>query len=299
MVKKKWYQKTRIFRYLTQAFIFIFILQLVIKDVLTTSKDAVTISPEAYCPLGGLASLYRYITEGKTLSHLHISNIIIFAVILLITLVFRTGFCGWLCPFGTLQDIIRKVGKWFGGLAFIKPINRKYKKQLKKHAKGLSFIDKYARYIKYLVLLWAILGAFYYATLIFRDYDPFVALIKVTELESIGGLVILGIVIILSLFTDRPWCKYTCPLGAAIGIIGKISPLRVTRDEQVCTSCNICTKSCPMNIDVAHVKNVASMDCNQCHECVDYCPTKGALDLKFILPRKAIPSTPVDNTIKD
>lgn len=295
--KVKWYQKTRFYRYITQGIILFFILKLVFEDVFKATEDTVTISPEAYCPLGGLESLYRFITEGKTLSHLHTSNIIILGLILLITLLFRSGFCGWLCPFGTIQDLIRGIGKRIGRISFIKPINKKYNRFLKNNYRVLSIIDRYARFLKYIVLIWAVLGAFYYAELVLRDYDPFVALIKVTELESYTGLVILGIVLFLSLFTERPWCKYTCPLGAAIGIIGKISPMRVKRNEELCTNCNLCTKSCPMNIDVASKSYVSSMDCNHCFECIDSCPTKGAIDLKLILPSKSSPK--ISNVIED
>jgi len=288
--KQKWYQKGRFYRYLTQGFVLLFILQLVLREVFKPTPETLTISAEAYCPLGGLETLYRYFTDGKYLSHLHASNVIILGLILLITLIFRSGFCGWLCPFGTIQDLVRGLGKWLGNLSWIKPVNVKYYAWLKNHQSGLDKLDHYARFIKYGVLLWAVLGAFYYAELVFRDYDPFVALVKVAELESYTGLVVLIVVLVLSLFMDRPWCKYTCPLGAAIGIVGKISPLRVARNENTCIGCNLCTKSCPMKIDVAKQSYVKSMDCNQCLVCVDSCPVKGALDLKLVLPTKGKPT---------
>ncbi|WP_339061704.1 4Fe-4S binding protein [Tepidibacillus marianensis] len=295
--KQKWYQKGKFYRYLTQAFVLLFILQLVVKEIFKPTEDTVTVSAEAYCPLGGLETLFRYFTDGKYLSHLHASNVIILGLVLLITLIFRSGFCGWLCPFGTIQDLVRGFGKWFGKLGWMKSINGKYHTWLKNNKNGLAKIDRYARFIKYGVLLWAVLGAFYYAELVFRDYDPFVALIKVTELESYTGLGILIVVLVLSLFMERPWCKYTCPLGAAIGIIGKISPLRVSRNEQACIGCNLCTKSCPMKIDVANQTHVKSMDCNQCLVCVDSCPVKGALDIKLVLPMKG-KSTPQAPSVK-
>jgi len=292
--KKKGVFKSKYVRYFTQAFVFIFILQLVLKEIFKPTADTVTISAEAYCPLGGLESIYRYFTEGKYLAHLHASNVIILGLIVLITLLFRSGFCGWLCPFGTVQDMMRALGKRIGSINMMKSTNKRYHQWIKAHRQGLTGADHYARFIKYGVLIWAVLGAFYFAELVFRDYDPFVALVKVAELESYTSLGILIVVLILSLFIERPWCKYTCPLGAAIGIIGKISPMRVTKNEQLCIDCKLCSKSCPMNIDVAASKpTVTSMDCNQCLVCVDTCPVKGAIDLKLVLPgKKTIIDTP-------
>ncbi len=284
-VKKKWYQNIRFYRMLTQGFVFLFIAKLVVEGIVA-SESEITISPEAYCPFGGLESLYTFFTNGTTLSHLHTSNIIILGLILIITLFFRSGFCGWLCPFGTFQDLVRKLGAFIGSLSLIKPLNKKLKEFIKKRENVFYQLDKYLRYFKYLVLLWAVLGAVYYVDLVFRDYDPFVALITVAELESYVGLAILGLVIVLSLFIERPWCRYACPLGATIGIIGKLSPMRVKRDENLCINCNLCSKSCPMNIDVAKTNHVKSLDCNQCMVCIDHCPVEGALTTGLILPNQ-------------
>lgn len=265
--------KTKYFRYVTQFLIFGFIVRLIYLD-LTASESDITVSPEAYCPLGGLETLVEFITNGgKTLSHLHSSNVIIFALIVLITLFFRSGFCGWLCPFGTVQDVFRYLGK---KLPFEKKIRKLGRKPL------FVSLDKYLRYFKYFVLVFAVGGAIYFTDLIFRDYDPFVAFIKVAEIESWFALGLLIFILILSLFIDRPWCKYACPLGAVIGIIGKISPMRFKRNESDCTNCNLCTKACPMNINVTKHNSIKSIDCNSCMKCMDACPKENVLEIGFI-----------------
>lgn len=283
--KVKWYQKAKTYRYLIQGAVFLFMLELILK--VFPSSD-VTVTAEAYCPFGGFAGLYEFIRTGgqTTLTHVNTSNIILFGLIVLITLLLRSGFCSWICPFGTLQDIVRWFGKKIGGLSLIKPINKRYHRLLKDNKSVLSLIDKYARYIKYGVLAWAILSAAYYVHLEYREYDPFAAILKIVELEVSTGFYILIGVLILALFIDRPWCKYACPLGATIGLIGKLSPTRVKRNEEICTGCNICSKSCSMNIDVANQDYVKSAECNHCLECIDSCPTKGALDLRVMLPGK-------------
>lgn len=284
MKNQKWYQRTRFYRWLTQGIIFFFIIHLIIQQAIAEEGGEAAASAEAYCPLGGLESLYFYITEGKTLSHLHLANLALLGIVVLMTVFLRSGFCSWLCPFGTLQDGIRSIGKKIGTLHLFKPAQRSLKRFVKKHHSFIRSVDHALRYMKYAVLAWAVLGAFYYGELVFRDYDPFVAFIKVTELEAVGGMVILGLTLLLSLFIDRPWCKYACPLGAFIGIIGKISPVRIKRNEAACKNCNLCTKACPMNIEVAKKQHVTSVECNHCMSCVDACSVKDALNIGFINP---------------
>ena len=200
--------------------------------------------------------------------------LITLALILFITLVFRTGFCGWICPLGTIFDFVRGLGKGIGSLSFMKPINKRYKKWIKNNRKTLDIIDKYARYFKYIFFLWILQAAFLdLATIKSGDEHGII-----TVLYFVIAILVVG------LFVDRSWCKYACPLGATIGLFGKLSLTRVTRDENLCISCNLCTKSCPMNIDVANKKYVTDLDCNACVKCVDACPVDGALDLRMKFP---------------
>jgi ferredoxin len=60
-------------------------------------------------------------------------------------------------------------------------------------------------------------------------------------------------------------------------MLSKLSPNRIVRNEEKCAGCGFCSKACPMNIDVAHLKRVTSAECIGCRECVNACPVKGAL----------------------
>ncbi len=190
-------------------------------------------------------------------------------LLIFITLIFRNGFCGWICPLGTIFDFIRKIGKGIGNITFIKPLNKKYKGWVNNNRKILNQVDKYGRYFKYIFLLWMMYAAF---------------IAEGDQHEGLNMLLMVAILISLGFFIDRPFCKYGCPLGATLGVVSKLSPTKVTRDEDLCIDCNLCNKICAFNIDVANLKSVNDKDCNTCLECIDVCPIDGALDLKINLP---------------
>jgi len=193
--------------------------------------------------------------------------------VMVITVIFRTGFCGWLCPLGTIFDLFRKISKTIGNLPLIKPLNRRYRKWIRGNRSWLNTVDKYAKFFKYVFLIWMVSAAF---------------LIEGDQHDSLNLPLIFAIVIIASFLIDRAWCRYGCPLGALLGIVSKLSPTSVTRYEASCINCNLCTKACPLNIDVANERRVTSKDCNTCLECINICPVDEALKLtirKTQIPR--------------
>ena len=79
---------------------------------------------------------------------------------------------------------------------------------------------------------------------------------------------ILAIIIVLSLFVQRPWCRYLCPYGAFLGLFNKIKVFRVFRNKGTCINCKKCTRECPMGIDVHENDAVRKLSCISCMECV-------------------------------
>jgi polyferredoxin len=250
--------------------------------VIGENGPVVTASPEAFCPFGGLETLYKYLTAGGTfVSHTHLSNVVLLVAVLIVALLLRSAFCGWICPLGFLQDLVSNFSsvmqKSFPGL-------RRGFTSLKKHGARLAVFDRYLRYIKYLVLAWAVGGSAYFGYMVFRDYDPWSALLNIAELSFTPGMIVLVVTLIASFFIERPWCRYVCPLGAASGLLGKFSPVYLKREESACTSCKICTQACPMGLEVHTAATIKSVDCITCLECVGACPRNGALEVKFGLP---------------
>lgn len=235
-----------------------------------TLGGGVAPSIHALCPFGGLESLYTFFGSGTFIAKIFSGTLILFAITLVLAIVFRRSFCGLLCPFGALQEFFAKLGKKIFGKRFEIPKN----------------IDKPLRFLKYIILFITVFYAWKTAGLWMAPYDPWSTYAHLPEglssvwAESAAGLIILVVTIIGSLLYDRFFCKYLCPMGALYGIIGKISPYRVVRNEDKCINCGLCTKNCPVNIDVQHTKEVKTAECLSCQTCVLNCPKVGALEMK-------------------
>ena len=260
-------------RFLIQAVFLLFILVILLRQAVL-GEDSASASAEAYCPLGGLETLYKYFTSSSSsfLSHLHMSSIILFAGVVLLALFTRSSFCGWICPIGTIQEWIRKLAKRIG-------IAPRFSL-----AQRLGKWDGVLQWSKYVLLVWIVLGTIYYGTLIFRDYDPYAGFIQLVDFDLTAGGILFILMLISSLFAERPWCRYFCPLGAVIGMTGKISLIKIKRDPAICKSCDSCSRACPSNIPVSKLTQVNQSVCISCLSCIDACHTPRALGLSTSLP---------------
>lgn len=220
---------------------------------------------DALCPFGGLETIYMFLAGGGFLQRIFTSNIVLLAGIIILGIVAGRYFCGWICMLGGLQEYFRMLGK---------------KIFKKKHYVIPERIDNPLRYTKYVVLFLVLFLTWRTGELIIRPYDPFVAYAHLASgLKSVWdefaiGLIILVVSLIASMFYDRVFCKYLCPLGAFLGLLTKIGIYRIKRENNTCTDCKICDKACPVNLNVSKVKAITSPECINCLECVTDCPTK-------------------------
>lgn len=116
-------------------------------------------SVEAYCPFGGVENLYHFLTTGGFIRRIEPSAMILLAAVLLLTLLFSRGFCGWICPFGSLQEWLGMLGRRI----FSRPYN------------PAGPLERKLRYLKYVLLVLIVALTWHLGTLVFRDYDPFLA----------------------------------------------------------------------------------------------------------------------------
>ncbi len=179
--------------------------------------------------------------------------------------------CGWLCPFGLIQDLLYKI-----------PFPRKLRT-----FKG----DRLLRKLKYVVLLFFVIllpmflvdvlgqGAPYFCKLIcpvgtLEGGIPLVLLNKSMH-GALGWLyawknVLLLFTVFLSILIYRPFCKYICPLGAVYSVFNPISVFRYRIDREKCVGCGACAKVCKMQVNPA--ENPNHPECIRCGQCKKACP---------------------------
>ena len=221
-------------------------------------------SVDFICPFGGIETLYRFLASKSFLSKTTVSNIILFILSLFSCIFLGRIFCGWGCSFGALQGFFRWIGS----------------KIVKRKIILLPKFDRFLRLLKYILLPIILYFTYKTSTLIIRPYDPWAAYAHITSgfselfTEFAVGFTILLITIFLSIFIDRPFCKYLCPLGAFLGIIRVFNTNTIIRDKETCITCKKCDQICPMNIEIMEKEKVSSSECINCFECISKCPTK-------------------------
>jgi polyferredoxin len=239
-------------------------------------------APEAFCPLGGFETLYYSLTHGgKFIEHSHLSNMVLFVAILVTAVAAGSFFCGWICPLGTIQQAVTGFRRWLQKRVSFFALTGRW---LSRQTRPLAFLDRWLGYAKYLVLAWIIWGTVTAGIMVFRDVDPWSGIINVAERGiTIGFWVFIGTVAV-SFIGDRVWCRYLCPLGAIVGLVGKIGLIRVQRESATCTGCQLCSRKCPMHIKVHKESRVTAVQCNMCLNCVNICPSPKALEARLSLP---------------
>ena len=233
------------------------------------SCPAATVS----CPIGSLLAV-----TGRV--DLKVS-FYVWGFLLAIGALFGRAVCGFICPFGLLQDLLGSV-----------PL-RKFR------------LPKILTYMKYVVLgifVVVVPTILVFATgksaPLFCKYicpagtlEGAVPLLLTHEsLRDSAGVLfwvklsILVLVIAGCLFVRRFFCKILCPLGAIYGLLNKVSLYHITVDKSKCINCGKCAESCMMDVDP--VKHPRSAECIRCGACRAVCP-KGAITIGFGSGKKA------------
>jgi len=226
-------------------------------------------SVDAFLPIGGLMAFKYFLLTG-IVDPVHPSGFILFVSILGVSLAMKKGFCGWICPVGTLSQYVWTAGE----------------KVLGRNFRIAGFTDSALRSLKYVLLglfvlaigvmpMWSMAMFFigdYYKTVDVRMMKFFTEMTGTTMwvLIALAGL---------SILYKNFWCRYLCPYGALLGLLSRFSPVKVRRNEENCIHCHACTAHCPTMIDVEKKDVVKSAECFGCMTCVSRCPSKGALEL--------------------
>lgn len=226
------------------------------------------VSLHGICPFGGVVSFYQLFTIGTLTKKVHESSVVLAVIGLLSALLMGPVICGWVCPFGTFQQWLSGIGRRLFG--------RKYNTFVPRT------LDRVLRFLRYGVLAWVLYMTAITGKLIFQDYDPYYALFNFwTGDVAVTGYIALALVILLSLFVERPFCKYACPFGALLGIFNLFRIFGIRRNAPTCISCKACNRACPMNIDVMAGKAVKDHQCITCFECTSEaaCPVPATVEM--------------------
>jgi len=210
------------------------------------------------CPFGGVATLYTFVTTGDYIRHIGQSDFIMLFALILTLVAAGAFFCGWICPLGSVQEWVGKLGR--------KLFGKRYNKVPKK-------LDKILGYLRFVVLAIVIIQTARSFTLVFKDYDPYFNLFNIwTDEISITGYITVLVTMIASLLVERPFCRYACPLGAINGLFNAFSITTIRRNETSCIDCKKCDLACPVNLEPSKSKTIQSTACIRCMKCVEACP---------------------------
>lgn len=215
------------------------------------------------CPIGSLQAVLgssQYQFSGY-----------VFGLLILFGFVLGRLVCGFLCPFGLVQDLLYKI-----------------------KTPKLTLppgVDKRLRRLKYAVLAVMVIALPLLATDAFGTGAPAfcqwicpagtltggIPLAASNEplRQALGWLftwkaAVLLIVLVSSVFIYRPFCKYLCPLGAFYALFSKLSLVRMQVDQTACTHCGACERRCQMQVSV--LRDINSPECIRCGACAKACP---------------------------
>ena len=219
-----------------------------------------------------------------------------FAVFFAFFFVLGKAFCGWVCPLGTLQELVGRIGRRFGiGL-------RRFE------AGDLGRVQR-VRPVKWLILLGLVfllplltgLGVTPHAlgnpycdvcpsrivtTLLSGNSEQFAVPVDDSVRFTLGATAnfLFGFIVLGALAVRQPFCRI-CPLLAFNSIAQRLSPLRLVKAKhENCGKCRICSDACPMDIpeiSQEEGRKAYSEDCTLCGRCAEYCPQDGIIRLKW------------------
>lgn len=184
-----------------------------------------------------------------------INSFILVIIPILLSLFIGRFFCGWVCPVGAVQELIH-------------PVNFKFRLPY--------LLERIFSYFRFLLLIIGLLFSWSEISNIWNLYDPFQSLFNCKW--PLIATFLLGIVLTGSIFIERFFCRYLCPLGGILALTSKFSLVKMKADSNTCIACGKCSqpKACPMDMISANnpytdLPTIEASECILCHQCADIC----------------------------
>lgn len=177
--------------------------------------------------------------------------VVLFTGLLPITYFFGRVFCGWICYLGALQEFL-----YFDKIQILKS----------------EKAQKVMRIIRTVLLIILIIQLTINKMIIWNKVGPFRVAVNLFS-TNITGYILLGIVLVSSVFIYRPFCKTVCPVGLLHGYVSKIPGASVLGINDSCAGCKICSRSCNINAITrdAGKSKLDNQECIRCGDCLDNC----------------------------
>ncbi|CAG0957812.1 partial Putative electron transport protein YccM, partial [Geobacteraceae bacterium] len=176
---------------------------------------------EGFLPIAGLLGVKDWVASGA-INPVHPASVVIFVTAVAVSLLLKRSFCSWICPVGTLSELLWKRG-------FV---------LFRRNLRPPRWLDMALRGIKYLLLLFFLYSILWamppeaVTAFIYSDYNRVADVRLLDFFLHLSGipLVVIVVLLVLSLPVRNPVCRYLCPYGALLGLVSILSPVKVTRE---------------------------------------------------------------------
>lgn len=287
-----------------------FIAVIIFIAMLPFIKDDYTPDFEAYCPFGGVQALSSFLLNNSLACTMTSAQIAMGVLLILGIFLFSKLFCAYICPIGTISEWLGKLGEKMKIRITITGIADKILRSLKyvllfvtfyfTLSSNELFCKKFDPYYAVatgfsmdVVLLYAsiaialvVIGSVFLRLFWCKYLCPLGAISNIFKFAWFFMATILTYIILrqFNLNISFVWpLAFACVGGYILEIWGEkllfLPVARITRNDQTCTDCQLCSRKCPQAIDVASMRVVRDIDCNLCSECVVVCPVKNTIQI--------------------
>lgn len=219
-------------------------------------------------PIGHFTSFFGWLRGGGWDPYLPAGLVIIIGAIAL-SVLFKRGFCGWICPVGTVWEAFAALGRRVMG----------------RNVRVWRALDLFGRGFRYVLAAMFMVGLLLVPVseaVAFRELPyMWVADLKIIHLMAEPTWIAVALFAgALSFLFGPVWCRYACPLGGLYSALGVASPCTIERDEASCTHCKRCSKVCHAFVEPEKTRRVLAPECDGCMDCIEACPVEGCLEAK-------------------